>query len=300
MAKRPFSNKVYRPDRISTYFVEHDSELLKFLQEVLAQRSRTEVKSMMQHGHVAINDIPTTLFNAPLVAGDKLTINWVRPFPVLKSPMLRILFEDDALVIVEKKSGLLSVTPAGRKDKSAQTILDEYFSLGGAHDRAFVVHRLDQFTSGILIFAKSLRVQQMLRESWTTYVVDRRYIAITEHVPAQQKGEVVSYLTENSRMKVYSTNDPTQGKLAVTRYEVKKVVGDYAQVELQILTGRKNQIRVHLSELGCPVAGDRKYGAVTNPVGRLMLHNYLLQFVHPITKENLTFELPLPPKFDLR
>lgn len=269
------------------------------MQEVLAPRSRTEVKSLMQHGHAAINGQPTTAFDAVVRAGDELAINMTRPFPTLKDKMLQIMFEDDHIVIVEKKSGLLSVTPAGRKDKSAQTILDQYFASGGSRDRAFVVHRLDQYTSGILIFAKSLRVQQMLRESWTTYVVDRKYTAITEHAPAEQKGEVVSYLAENSRMKVYSTYDETQGKLAVTRYEVKKIVGDYAQVELQILTGRKNQIRVHMSDLGCPIAGDRKYGAVSNPCGRLMLHNHLLQFVHPITHENLTFELPLPRNFQL-
>jgi 23S rRNA pseudouridine1911/1915/1917 synthase len=253
----------------------------------------------MGHNHVAINGQPTTAFDAPLTPADELTVNLTRPYPVLRSRMLRILWEDDVLIVVEKKSGLLSVAAGNTRDKTAFNIVQEYVQQSNPRARVFVVHRLDQFTSGILIFAKTQQVQDMLRASWSTYVVDRRYVAITEHVPAQPEGKISSYLAENKAMKVYSTQDPAAGKLAVTRYRVVKTSGDFAQVDVEILTGRKNQIRVHLSEMGCPVAGDRKYGAVTNPAGRLMLHNYLLQFVHPLTREHKTFELPMPKCFKI-
>jgi 23S rRNA pseudouridine1911/1915/1917 synthase len=293
-----FTPRAPRPDRILTFRPEEETTLLPYLQQVLAPRSRTEVKAMMGHGHVAIDGEPTTAFDAPLRPGMTLTVNLTRPFPMLRSRLVRILFEDDSLIVIEKKSGLLSVSASGHeREKTAQKILEEYVRQSDARARIFVVHRLDQYTSGILIFAKTMRVQDMLRTAWSTYVVDRRYVAITEHVPARPDGEVSSYLAENKAMKVYSTPDPDQGKLAVTRYHVVKTNGDFAQVDVEILTGRKNQIRVHLSEMGCPVAGDRKYGARTNPAGRLMLHNYLLQFVHPLTREHMTFELPMPKSF---
>ncbi len=254
----------------------------------------------MKYNHVAVNGRCVTAFDTVLTPADEMTVNLVRPFATLTHRMISILYEDDALLVVEKKSGLLSVATKNRKENTAQRILDDYVRQSDPRAHVFVVHRLDQYTSGILIFAKTREVQELLRSAWSTYIVDRRYMAITENVPAERQGEITSYLAENAAMKVYSTPDPTKGKLAVTRYEVVDDNGTYAKVDVQLLTGRKNQIRVHLSEMGCPVAGDRKYGAVSNPCGRLMLHNYKLQFVHPLTRKNLMFDLPLPRSFTIR
>ena len=287
-----------KPDRIVVYTIEEPGQLLPFLLNVLAPRSRSEIKSYLVHSQVQRNGQTTTQFDEQLQVGDEVVINFSRPFASLNHRMVKLIYEDPDLVVIEKQSGLLTV-PAGpnHREKTAQKIVDEYVYAQDGRSHAYVCHRLDQYTSGILIFAKNSQVQQMLRDSWTTYVVERRYLAVCEGAPSQPEGEVRSYLAENAAMKVYSTDDPEKGKLSVTRYKVLKTVGDYSQIDIQILTGRKNQIRVHMSDLGCPVAGDKKYGAKSNPCGRLMLHNYVLQFVHPVTRENLRFELPIPRNF---
>lgn len=287
-----------RPDRIVVYTIEEPGQLLPFMMQVLAPRSRSEIKSYLVHSQVQHNGQTTTQFDEQLQVGDEVVINFTRPFASLNHRMVKLIYEDPDLVVIEKQSGLLTV-PAGpnHREKTAQKIVDEYVYAQDGRSHAYVCHRLDQYTSGILIFAKNSQVQQMLRDSWSTYVVERRYMAVCEGAPDQPEGEVRSYLAENAAMKVYSTDDPEKGKLSVTRYKVLKTVGDYSQIDIQILTGRKNQIRVHMSDLGCPVAGDKKYGAQSNPCGRLMLHNYVLQFIHPVTRENLRFELPIPRNF---
>lgn len=289
---------VPRKDYIETYTIDEPSQLLAFLYEKLAPRSRSEIKSYLVHNQVMHNGQPTKQFDEQLQHGDEVVINFTRPFATMTNRMVHLIYEDPDIVVIEKQSGLLTVpTGPDRREKTAQKIVDEYVYAQDGRSHAYVCHRLDQYTSGILIFVKNSQVQQTLRDNWSSYVVERLYMAICEGVPQPEEGEVRSYLVENAAMKVYSTDDPTKGKLSVTRYKVNKVRGDYSQVDIQILTGRKNQIRVHMSELGCPVAGDRKYGAVSNPCGRLMLHNYALQFIHPVTRENLRFELPLPKNF---
>ena len=289
-----------RPDNIQVFYPETDTTLLAFLYEKLAPRSRTDIKSILSHQHVAVNGEPTTQFDVALTSGDDVAINFTRPYATLQHRMVKLLWEDENLVVIAKESGLLSV-PAGARtrEKTAQQIVDDYVYAQDGRSHDYTVHRLDQFTSGILIFAKNVAVQKKLRDSWSTYVVERRYMAVCEGKPKEPEGEISSYLAENSAMKVYSTRNPEIGKLSVTRYNVIKTSRGYSQIDVQILTGRKNQIRVHLSDIGCPIAGDRKYGAQSNPWGRMMLHNYLLQFVNPVTKENLTFQLPLPRKFEL-
>ena len=287
-----------KQDHIEKYIIDEPTQILTFLMSKLAPRSRSEIKSYLTHGNVMHNGQATTQFDELLQHGDEVVVNFTRPFATLKNRMAQLIWEDDYLVVIEKKSGLLTVpTGPGRREKTAQQIVDDYVYNEDGHSHAYVCHRLDQFTSGILIFAKNAEVQQTLRNDWSTYVVERMYMAICEGQPSEPEGEVRSYLVENSAMKVYSTNDATKGKLSITRYKMVKYNGAYSMMDIQILTGRKNQIRVHMSDLGCPIAGDRKYGAQSNPCGRLMLHNYALQFIHPVTKQNLRFELPLPANF---
>lgn len=290
---------IARPDHIEVFSPTEATTLLPFMLQVLAPRSRTDIKSILSHSHVKVNDLPTTQFDTPLNPGDEILINFTHPFLTLNNRMARLMYEDEDIIVIEKQSGLLTVPAGQNREKTAQKIVDEYLQASDGHSHAFVCHRLDQFTSGILLFAKNSHVQQLLRDAWTSYVVERRYLAVCEGTPEKEEGEVRSYLAENAAMKVYSTNDPEKGKLSVTRYKVLKSAGAYSQVDIQLLTGRKNQIRVHLSDMGCPIAGDRKYGAKTNTFGRLMLHNYVLQFFHPVTRENLRFELPIPKEFNL-
>ena len=289
-----------KPDHVETYRIVEPGQLLPFMFERLAPRSRSEIKSYLAHGNVLHNGQVTTQFDEQLQTGDEVVINFTRPFAVMRNHMVKVMWEDESLVVIEKKSGLLTVpTGPNRREKTAQDIVNDYVYAQDGRSHAYVCHRLDQFTSGILIFAKNSRVQEILRNEWNTHVVERKYTAICEGYPEKEEGEVRSYLKENAAMTVYSTHDPEEGgKLSVTRYKVVKHLGDYCMMDIQILTGRKNQIRVHMHDLGCPIAGDKKYGAQSNPCGRLMLHNHVLQFIHPVTHENLRFELPLPREFN--
>ncbi len=289
----------HKPDHVEMYVCDEETTLLPFLLKVLAPRSRTDIKSILAHSHVKVNGTATKQFDQALYPGNEVLINFTHPFLTLDTRMARLIYEDQDIIVIEKQSGLLSVPAGNNREKTAQKIVDDYVFASDGRSHAYVCHRLDQYTSGILLFAKNSQVQQELRDHWNIHVVERRYMAVCENAPAKMEDEIRSYLVENSAMKVYSTNDPEKGKLSVTRYKCVKVNGDYCQMDIQILTGRKNQIRVHMSDIGCPVAGDKKYGAQSNPCGRLMLHNYVLQFIHPVTRENLRFELPIPATFKL-
>lgn len=287
------------PNQIFNYSPVEDTTLLTFLFEVLAPKSRSDVKSMLAHHHVQLNGNVMTQFDTPVKTSDVVSVNFTRPFPVLKDHRVHILYEDDWLLAIEKASGLLSVGREGGEDTTAWSLVTDYIKQKDPRLQAFVCHRLDQYTSGILIFAKDGAVQRELRYQWDRYVRERAYMAVVEGRPENDHAELRDYLCEDSKMNVHIARDPEQknARLAVTRYSVVQTNGRYSLLDVQIFTGRKNQIRVQLSESGYPVAGDRKYGAQTNPGARLMLHNNRLSLEHPVTHEILTFNLPAPKTF---
>ncbi len=295
-AKRP--TRKLKEDLIRNYRSSEQTTLLEFLFAILKDKSKNTVKSLLKHKHIAINGNPTTQFDTPINPEDEISINFDRPFRVFKNSKLRIMFEDDYIIVIDKSSGLLSMGTDRDKEKTAYYILSDYLKKQDPRNKIFIVHRLDRETSGVMLFAKTANAQTILQRDWDNMVLDRKYHAIIEGTPEKETGELRSYLAENNAMNVYST-DPEAGKLAITQYKVAKSKGRYSLVELTLLTGRKNQIRVHMSEFGFPVAGDKKYGARTNPGKRLMLHASKLQFVHPMTRENLTFETPIPAKFKM-
>lgn len=277
-----------------TYKVTQPTLLLPFLLEKLAPQSRTKIKAILGQGIVMVDGSVQTKHDFALNAGSVVEIGERikqknTPFP--------ILFEDQWIIVIEKPSGLLSVGNPTTKEENAWHLLRDYVRDQDARSDVYVCHRLDQYTSGILMFAKDKDVQMTLRDAWNDYVLDRRYVAVTETVPNPPKAELRSYLTENAAMQVYSTRNPHVGKLAITRYKVVAVNGNMALLDIQILTGRKNQIRVQLSEHGWSIAGDRKYGAKTDPEHRLMLHNNRLVFMHPVTHKEMVFEVPTPYVF---
>lgn len=287
----------YTPDNIKEYEVHEETTLLVFLFAMLSDKSRTEVKSLLSHRHIAIKGKPVTQFDTPLLPGDKVQVNFGRSFYQFQNPQVRILFEDENIIVIEKSSGLLSVANQTAREKNAFHIIQDYLKHNNPEAQLYVVHRLDQYTSGILMFVKNPEMQQELRENWDFYVKERRYMCVTEAVPAEKEGEIRSYLTENEHLQVHSTDNPEEGSLAITKYRVVQSRGRYALVDVEILTGKKNQIRVHMAEMGCPIAGDIKYGAETNPARRLMLHNYRFTFIHPITGETMRFSLTTPQVF---
>ncbi len=291
------TNRRNQADNIKTFTVDRETTLLPFLLETLSGMNRTQVKAMLKYRHIALKGEPVTQFNTPLLPGDVVEVNLGSSFYRFNNPQVKVLFEDKYIVVIEKTSGLLSVANDNAREKNAFHIMQGYVRHSDPDAQLYVCHRLDQYTSGILIFAKDPEFMHELRSNWDYYVKERKYMCVTENIPAREEGTIESLLTEDSHMRVYSTDDEERGRLAVTHYRVLQSRGRYALIDVEIFTGKKNQIRVHMSEMGCPIAGDIKYGAETNPARRLMLHNYRLTFIHPITGELMRFSLTTPAVF---
>lgn len=289
--------QAFKPDVIETYSVAGPTTLLEFLIQAMPQRKRTNIKELLKHNQVAVNGRPLTQFDNPLVAGDEVKVNLTREFKIFYHRRLKIVYEDDDIIVVNKGYGLLSMGNDKVKDGTAYSILRDYVKWGDPRNKIFIVHRLDRDTSGLMVFAKTEEAKETLQHNWTNMVLERKYLAVVEGIPEPSKGTVKSYLAENSQFEVYSTDDPTKGKLAVTRYYTLKTRGRYALLEVELDTGRKNQIRVHMKDLGHPIAGDRKYGADSSSIHRLALHARTLRFVHPVTRKEMNFSTPVPAAF---
>lgn len=299
---RHHSGPVFKEDRIVTWYNEgKDSrQLLEFVSERAQDASRTDTKSWLKHGQIMLNGKVTTAFNAEVAPGDEIKINFSRPFVTFRHPRLKLLYEDEDVIVVEKGYGLLSVSipnPAKKKIENAYDILRDYLKRKSPRNKLFVVHRLDRNTTGVMMFAKNEEAQENLRHNWNNYILERKYIALLEGLVKDDEGVIKSHLTENNQFRVFSTNLEGAGKLAVTRYKVLSRGRGLSLVEFSLDTGRKNQIRVHASEMGHPISGDRKYGAQSSRLGRLCLHAKTLRFAHPITKKDMYFESPVPGPF---
>lgn len=290
-------NRRLTADNIKNFEVKEEVTLLPFLFSSLSGLSKSEVKSMLKYKHIAIKGSAVTQFDTPLSPGDIVQVNFGRSFYKFNNPQVKVIYEDKWFVVIEKASGLLSVANDTAREKNAFHIVRDYVRHDNPDAEIYVCHRLDQYTSGILVFAKDESLMMELRSNWDFYVKERRYVCVTENIPARPEDTIESLLTQNEHLRVHSTNDETVGRLALTHYKVIQTRGRYALVDVEIFTGKKNQIRVHMSEMGCPIAGDMKYGAETNPVRRLMLHNYRLSFIHPVTGELMRFTLPTPSVF---
>ncbi|MDD2310273.1 MAG: RluA family pseudouridine synthase [Desulfuromonadaceae bacterium] len=208
-----------------------------------------------------------------------------------------ILHEDRDIIVVEKPCGLLTIGTERDKSRTAHTILNDYVRKGDprSRNRVYIVHRLDRDTSGILIFAKSEAAKTFLQGHWDS--TDKHYLTIVHGSLAQKNGTISSYLAENAAFNVYSTADQSAGKLSHTEYTVLKETRGFSLLEIHLLTGRKHQIRVHLSEHGHPVVGDRKYGTSNDSYGTLALHARSISFTHPVNGKRLAFETGIPDFF---
>lgn len=210
---------------------------------------------------------------------------------------LTILHEDKDIIVMEKPCGLLTMGTERDKSRTAHSILNDYVRKGDprSRNRIYIVHRLDRETSGILIFAKSEAAKIFLQGHWQE--TEKRYLTIIYGSLTPKTGKISSYLAENSAFTVYSTPDPALGKLSHTEYTVLKENRGFSLLEIHLLTGRKHQIRVHLSEKGHPVVGDKKYGRKNDAYGTLALHARTLSFTHPVSGKRMTFETGIPEFF---
>lgn len=297
ITRRP-GKRDFRPDTIVSFPVKDDGQLMEFMVASMPDRKRTSIKEMLKFGSVMVNDTVVTQFNHPVGEGDTVHVNLTRAFPVFYNRRLKIVYEDDDILVVNKGYGLLSMGTEKKRDETAYSILRAYLKEKDPRNKLFIVHRLDRDTSGLMMFAKSQEAKETMQHNWNNMVLRRTYLAVVEGKVEQEEGVVKSYLVENSRFEVYSSDNPDEGQLAVTRYRKLKSGNGYTLLEVSLDTGRKNQIRVHMKDLGHPIAGDRKYGAKSSPIHRLALHAASLRFVHPITRRDMNFETPVPQSFE--
>lgn len=280
----------------TTFTVRHATTLLEFIQEALEGISRNKAKAILQGGGCRVGRSIVTQHDYALKAGDKVDISKHKQKATLQNRFLRLVYEDGQIIVVEKAIGILSMASATQRF-CVKTLLDNYFRQSGQRCTAHVVHRLDRDTSGLLVYAKTKEAQMTLENNWHEIVTDRRYMALVSGRMEQKSGTVRSYLKDNRQYVTYSSQEDNGGKLAITHFRTLQAADDYSLVELRLETGRKNQIRVHMQDLGHPVCGDIKYGNGDDPIGRLALHAFRLHFYHPVTGEHLKFETTIPANF---
>ena len=315
------------------YKVTREAALLPYLFELLPEQSRTSVKQMLSKGQVVVNGERCTAFDRPLKAGDSIEL-LSKGISIARSTRLdareavlragvQILYEDEHYLVVDKPSGMLTVSTArgsaakaGHREQTLYALLNAYVKVnarmqrkedlleGRQPDRStakvWIVHRIDKGTSGVLVFAKDERAKDLLQSKWKELVAERRYVAWLEGTVEQDYGAWQSWLVENPKslkMNSFQT-EVKDGQLAITHYRVLSRSRHYSEVEFTLETGRKNQIRVHAADMGHPVAGDEKYGAQTDPVHRLALHAATLVFRNPFTGKMIRCSSPLPESFE--
>ena len=302
--------------------VAEPAQLMDFLIAKMGGMAKSSVKQLLGQRRVRVGNAVQTRHDFLLNPGDVVTVSSGRGNSQLTHPKLRIVYEDDDLIVVNKQPGLLTVaaTP-GSSETTAFSILRAYVKKQNARAGIYVVHRLDRETSGLLVFARSEELQHYMREYWRDLVTDRTYIALAEGILEPREGKITTWLTEDKRNAVvYSSPVDDGGDIAITNYKVLKtskrdevalngeankrgataINQPYSLVELHLETGRTNQIRVHLASKGCPVVGDRKYGHgnESSPIDRLCLHAKVLEFIHPVTEKKVRFESPVPKEFN--
>jgi len=277
--------------------VTEASILMNFLIAKFPEKSRNTIKSILAHKQVTVDDLVTTKFDFPLKKGQMVFLNKKKSQEKPRFRELRIVHEDAHVIVIDKISGLLSMASETEKQKTAYSMLSEYVKRFDPRNLIFIVHRLDRETSGLMMFARSKRVQEILQKDWNDNIIERSYVAVVEGTVEKAGDTVTSWLKENKAMVMYSSQTPEDGQKAVTHYKVIKTNKLYSLLDVKLETGRKNQIRVHMKDMGHPVAGDKKYGAKTNPVGQMGLHARVLSFKHPMTGKVMRFDTPIPMKF---
>ena len=290
--RKPTTNN----NNYTRFVVKKANTLLPFVIDALSGVSRTRAKAILTGGGVMVNRKIEKQHDFQLTPGMTVEIAKRKPKEELRSKFVKVLYEDTAVIVIEKMPGILSMASA-HHIFSIKTVLDDYFKRTHQRCTSHVVHRLDRDTSGIMVYAKTREAQAILEEHWHNIVTARNYVAVCSGHPTPEEGSVESWLKDNKAFFTYSSPTDNGGKYALTHYRTLKIGPRYSLVEFSLDTGRKNQIRVHTQDLGCPICGDVKYGDGEDPLGRLALHAFRLNFYHPITRELLKFETPIPAKF---
>ena len=278
------------------YVLPQSQVLLDALAAMYRDSSKTTLRQMLQTGRVRVNGEVEKNARRELEEDDTVDVADKAVHRNLPEG-LAILHEDNDVIVVLKANGLLTVATERERETTAQAYLNVYLGQKKGEERIQVVHRLDRETSGVLVFAKNAYAREQLKEQFAAHTVDRVYIAIVEGVMDPEEGTFRSYLRERRDLKMVSVEDDPEAKYAVTHYRTIETNKKYSMLEVTLETGRKNQIRAHVSEAGHPIVGDRMYGSEVNPIGRLGLHAKLLGFDHPVTRKHMVFTAPVPKAF---
>ena len=277
------------------YVIDREAPLLEWMLSALPG-SKTKIKAILQGHGIKVDGKQVTQFDFPLKPGMKVSVSKSKKNDTFKSRYVNIVYEDRWLVVIEKKIGILSMV-AGHSSLNVKSVLDDYFKRTRQKCTAHVVHRLDRDTSGLMIYAKDMQTEQLLERDWHGTVFDRRYVAVVSGEMEEDEGTIANWLKDNAAYVTYSSPVDNGGKYAVTHFHTLKRTTEHSLVEFRLETGRKNQIRVHTSDMGHPICGDIKYGNGDDPLHRLCLHAYVLCFYHPVTGKPLEFETTIPAQF---
>lgn len=282
-------------NKYDQYVVDREAPLLDWMFSALPG-SKSKIKAILQGHGIKVNGKQVTQFDFQLKPGMKVSVSKSKKNDTFKSRYVNIVYEDRWLVVIEKKVGILSMA-AGHSSLNVKTVLDDYFKRTRQKCTAHVVHRLDRDTSGLMIYAKDMQTEQLLERDWHGTVFDRRYVAVVSGEMEEDEGTVANWLKDNKAYVTFSSPVDNGGKYAVTHFHTLKRTTEHSLVEFRLETGRKNQIRVHTSDMGHPICGDVKYGNGDDPLHRLCLHAYVLCFYHPVTGKPMEFETPIPTQF---
>jgi RluA family pseudouridine synthase len=284
------------PTRDHRFSVESRCELLPYLLSMPLGLSRKAAKDLLRFRSVTVKRVPSVRHDTQLEPGDVVTIAAGKQVPAasIERHGLKIVYLDDHIVVVDKRAGLLSMGSEGEKERTAHRILNEHLKAltGASSQTAFIVHRLDRETSGLMIFARSRAIQTELQQNWKA--VTKKYLAVVEGIPPAAEGTLRDNLVESKSLRMHRVE--RGGELAITHYRVLQKGRANALLEITLETGRKNQIRVQMAGFGHPVVGDRKYGATTDPARRLALHSTELKFRHPVSGASMEFRSDMPSR----
>lgn len=293
---RHLTGEQYAASKYIQLSVKEEMPLMEFLMKEMSGISRNRVKDLLQGHAVMVDRQLLTQYDFMLSRGQSVLVSKHKRSTELLNKFVKIIYEDKDLIVIVKSEGILSMASAPGQ-YCVKTILDEYFKSRHFPCTAHVVHRLDKETSGLMVYAKNMEIRKMFEADWHNIVYDRRYVAVLCGEMEQEGGTVRSWLKDNKAYVTYSSPTDNGGKEAITHYRRVATNGRFTLAEMRLETGRKNQIRVHMKDLGYPVAGDVKYGNGQNPVRRLALHAFRLHFYHPRTGEPMKFDTPHPTNF---
>ena len=268
--------------------VMYEDTLLHYLLENINNKSKNNIKTFLTKGNVLVNNKIITKYDYQLHKGDQITVRMSNISNKIKD--IAVIYEDNDFIVVNKPPHMLSIATSKEKQKTLYHLVREHVKRQNKNEKVFIVHRLDKDTSGVVLFAKNERIKNKLQDNWNK-LIERKYLAVVEGRVDKKEDTITSYLQEDSTLRVYSASS---GKFASTSYKTLKVGKKYSLLEIKINTGRKNQIRVHLSDIGHPIVGDNKYNAKTNPIKRLGLHAYSIKFIHPDTNKKYEFKTEEP------